>query len=125
MTQRARTPAERQAAYRKNRPTAGENGERRINIWVTTAAALALVRLASRYGVTHRDMLERLIVTADREHVAALTGIRRTVRPNSPLRGAVARYGAWTSRGTSMRGRSNQFSDETVGCGAAQEQVRA
>ena len=32
----ARTTAERQAAYRKNRATAGDNGERQINVWVST-----------------------------------------------------------------------------------------
>jgi hypothetical protein len=31
------TTAERQAAYRKSRPTAGENGERRISTWVIVA----------------------------------------------------------------------------------------
>jgi hypothetical protein len=66
MARRARTAAaERQAAYRKNRPTAGENGERRINTWVTTGTALALARLARHHGVTNRAMLERLIVAAD------------------------------------------------------------
>jgi hypothetical protein len=67
-----RATAERQAAYRKARPTAGENGERRISAWVSTGAALALNRLARRYGVTKRDMLERLIKAADGEIVATL-----------------------------------------------------
>ena len=66
------TAAERQAAYRQRRPTAGENGERRINTWVTTGAALALARLAQRSGVTQRDMLERLITAADDEMVSKL-----------------------------------------------------
>jgi hypothetical protein len=65
MARRARTPAERQAAYRKARPTVGENGERRINTWVTTRAALALARLARHHDLTQRQMLERLITTAD------------------------------------------------------------
>ena len=42
----AKTGAERQTAYRKGRPMAGENGERRINTWVSTGAALGLSRLA-------------------------------------------------------------------------------
>ena len=66
------TAAERQAAYRQRRPTAGENGERRINTWVTTGTALALARLAQCYGVTQRDMLERLITAADDEITAKL-----------------------------------------------------
>ena len=57
MARRARTAAERQAAYRKSRLMAGENGERRINTGVTAGASLALARLAQRYGVTQRVML--------------------------------------------------------------------
>ena len=72
MATRAKTAAERQAAYRKARPTAGENGERRISTWVSTGAALALNRLARRYGITRRDMLERLITAADGDIVATL-----------------------------------------------------
>ena len=48
----AKTVAERQAAYRKGRAEAGENGERRLNTWVSTGSSLALDRLAKRYGVT-------------------------------------------------------------------------
>jgi hypothetical protein len=67
-----RTPAERQAVYRKARPTAGENRERRISAWVSTGTTLALNRPASRYDVTKREMLERLIKAADDEIVATL-----------------------------------------------------
>jgi hypothetical protein len=58
--------AERQRAYRANRPFAGENGERRLSTWLTTAASLALVRLANHYGVTQRQILERLLLAADK-----------------------------------------------------------
>jgi len=68
----AMTAAERQAAYRKKRPMAGENGERRINTWVSTSAALALARLARHHGATNREMLERLITAADDEITAKL-----------------------------------------------------
>jgi hypothetical protein len=44
---------------------AGESGERRINTWVSTGAHMALNRLAKRYGVTKREMLEKLISEAD------------------------------------------------------------
>lgn len=57
----AMTNAERQARYRKNRQFAGENGERQLNTWLSTGAYLALARLAKHYGVTKREMLERLI----------------------------------------------------------------
>lgn len=72
MTGSAKTAAERQATYRQRRPTAGENGERRINTWVTTSAALALARLAQHHGITQRDMLERLITAADDKITAKL-----------------------------------------------------
>lgn len=59
----AKTAAERQAAYRASRYNAGLNGEgeQRLNTWVSTGAHLALERLARRYGVTQREVLERLI----------------------------------------------------------------
>lgn len=59
------TAAERQAAYRKRRCEAGENGERRINLWVSTEASLAVQRLASRYCVTKREMIERLVIAEE------------------------------------------------------------
>ncbi|MDO9226748.1 MAG: hypothetical protein Q8M09_05380 [Pseudomonadota bacterium] len=68
----AKTAAQRQQAYRKSRPVAGENGERRINTWVSTTTALALARLSRRYGVTNRQMLERLIKDADEQVLATL-----------------------------------------------------
>lgn len=67
-----KTGAERQAAYRKARAKAGENGERRINTWVSTSASLALARLSARYGVTRREMLERLILASDQQIVSSL-----------------------------------------------------
>ncbi len=63
----AQTTAERQAAYRARRATAGDdgNGDRRLSMWVTTEADLALARLANRYSVAKREMLERMVVRAD------------------------------------------------------------
>ena len=61
----AKTPAERQKEYRDNRQLAGENGERRISAYVSTRAALALERLAARYGVTKREMLEKLLIAEE------------------------------------------------------------
>ena len=62
-----KTAAERQKEYRARRQFAGEdgNGERRITAYVSTRAALALRRLANSYGVTQRDLLERLLVTEE------------------------------------------------------------
>jgi hypothetical protein len=68
----AKTVAERQAAYRARRDTASENGERRLNTWVSTAAALALQRVARRNKVTQREMLERFILAEDERVLAGI-----------------------------------------------------
>lgn len=69
-----KTNAERQAEYRKRRPTGGTegNGERRLNTWISTEASLALERLSRHYAVTRREMLERLIQSADERIVKKL-----------------------------------------------------
>jgi hypothetical protein len=63
----AKTAAQRQAAYRARRPHAGEdgNGERRLNLWVSTRTDLAIERLARRYCVTKREIVERLVIAMD------------------------------------------------------------
>lgn len=58
----AKTAAERQKEYRANRQFAGDNGERRVSAYVSTRAALALARLADSYGVTKRELLEKLLI---------------------------------------------------------------
>lgn len=58
-----KTNAERQKAYRLRR-NEGE-GDRRLNTWITSNADLALDRLAKHYGVTKRQMIERLACEAD------------------------------------------------------------
>jgi len=87
----ANTAAQRQAAYRARRSGAGRdgNGERQLNMWVDTEAALGLARLARRAGVTQREMVERLVAQADKEVLAGLDpdtpgweayfGVRRAV----------------------------------------------
>ena len=67
------TSAERQQAYRAKRPFAGDNGERRLQSWVTTSSALALGRLARRAGTTQRAVLEQLIQDADRVVTQAMS----------------------------------------------------
>jgi hypothetical protein len=71
----AKTAAERQKEYRANRQFAGEegNGERRITAYVSTRAALALQRLANSYGVTKRELLEKLLIA---EEDKVLKGIK-------------------------------------------------
>ena len=70
----AKTNAQRQQDYRKNRAFAGpdRNGERRLSTWLTTGAKLALERLAARYRVTEKDVLEKLICEADDKIFSAL-----------------------------------------------------
>ena len=62
----AKSNAERQKAYRAGRARAGDNGELRINTFVSRSAASNLKRLAKHYGVTQRAMLEQLIHDADK-----------------------------------------------------------
>ena len=73
----AQSSAQRQAAYRQRRPAAGDNGERRLDLWVTTGTALALARLARRQGVTQRALLEQMIRTADE-------AVTVTLAPDTP-----------------------------------------
>ena len=68
----AKTAAERQKEYRASRQLAGENGERRIAAYVSTRAALALRRLANSYGVTQREILEKLLVAEEDKVIAGL-----------------------------------------------------
>ena len=70
----AKTAAERQAKYRANRPYAGAdgNGERRLNVWLITAADLALERMARHYGVTKREAIERMLIAEDARISAAI-----------------------------------------------------
>ncbi|MEF8733235.1 MAG: hypothetical protein V5B40_15415 [Candidatus Accumulibacter meliphilus] len=69
----ATTSAERQRAYRARRPCAGENGERRLQNWVSTAAALALGRLARHARITRRAFLEKLLLDADQVTTRAMS----------------------------------------------------
>jgi hypothetical protein len=90
----AMTPAERQAAYRARRATAGENGERRLSTWVPTGTLLDLRRLAAHKGVTVRAMLERLVAAEVERLVASLSDdeFDRFLRaPSDARRGALRR----------------------------------
>jgi hypothetical protein len=70
----AKTVAQRQAAYRARRPHAGNdnNGERRLSVWIDTRASLALTRLARRYAVTQRALIERLVLAEDERILAGI-----------------------------------------------------
>ncbi|NHZ93904.1 hypothetical protein F2P45_33645 [Massilia sp. CCM 8733] len=68
------TTAQRQARYRANRPMAGTegNGAHRLDMWIDSRAYYALGRLARRYGVTRRKMIERLVCAEDDRILATL-----------------------------------------------------
>lgn len=70
----SKTTAQRQAQYRKRRQTAGAdgNGERQLSMWVSTGAFLGLGRLARRYAVTKRELIEGLIKMEDDRVIATL-----------------------------------------------------
>ena len=88
----AKTAAQRQAEYRARRAmVAGESGERRLNTWVSTAAHVALARIAQRYGVTQRAILERFILAEDQKILASL----EVIAQSAPIkRDAVTEHGA-------------------------------
>lgn len=69
----ATSSAERQRAYRQRRPEAGDNGERRLQCWLSTSAKLALDRLAGHHGTSKRAVLERLILEADKAATSDMT----------------------------------------------------
>ena len=92
----AKTTAERQANYRARRATAAEDsGERRLNTWVSKAAHLELARIAQRYGVTQREMLERFILVDD-ERAKPAPIKRDAVTDHGPAK--VPSYGMLESR---------------------------
>ena len=61
----ALTNAERQAEYRRRQQTAGDNGRRKVEVYVTTRCALTLKRLARHRGTTQGAVLEELLAAAD------------------------------------------------------------
>lgn len=69
MTQSA---AERQRAYRARRAR-----DHRLNLYISADAGAALARLCKLHPFTQRQMLERLILTAEADHL-------QTVKPDSP-----------------------------------------
>lgn len=64
MTQSA---AERQKAYRARRAH-----DHRLNLYIAADAGAALARLGRAFRLTQRQMLERLLLTAEHEHLQEL-----------------------------------------------------
>ena len=71
----AKTTAERQATCRASRDTARVDGneQRRVSMWLSTGAALAMARLACRYGVTQRELVENMLLAEDDRVLASMT----------------------------------------------------
>jgi hypothetical protein len=67
-----KTTAERQAAYRARQSNAEGDGKRRVSVWLSTGCALALGRLARRYGVTQQALLERMLLAEDERILATI-----------------------------------------------------
>ena len=70
----AKSTAERQAAYRERQDSGGidGNGQRRISMWLSSGAAFAMARLASRYGVTQRALFENMVPAQDERVLATI-----------------------------------------------------
>ena len=78
----AQSNAERQAAYRA-RHLKDENGQgERISLLVDIHAKRALERLAIRYAVTQRAMIERLIADADKVATGGMTDVQHAAYIN-------------------------------------------
>lgn len=69
----AKSPAERQAAYRQKHLHDIEGGKARLNLVIEDRAKLALARLAKRYGVTQTECLEKLILEAQQREVERMS----------------------------------------------------
>ena len=63
----AKTPAERQAAFRQS----AINGNRfRLNTYINAESRAALAALSKRYAVTQAELIERLLI-AEKDRVVA------------------------------------------------------
>jgi hypothetical protein len=62
-----KSAAERQASYRASRAFRGKDGEgqRRVNVWLSTGSVLALKRIARCRIVTQQTLIENLLFAED------------------------------------------------------------
>ncbi len=63
----AKSNAERQATYRERHLVDVDGAGSRINVVVSVQTKAQLARLAIRYGVTQRAMLEKMIAATERQ----------------------------------------------------------
>jgi hypothetical protein len=59
--------SQRQAKYRRTRFNGPHGGDRRLNCWISSDAAVALDLLARHRGITKRALIERLALDAQRD----------------------------------------------------------
>ena len=64
-TGKAKTPAQRQSAYRIRKESGGDQDQRNLNIWIKSSSISALDRLAKNEKITRVEMLEKLVSKAD------------------------------------------------------------
>ncbi len=64
--------AERQAAYRERHFKCLDGGLERLNLAVSVPAKAQLERLATRYAVTQREVIESLLAQAERRLLESL-----------------------------------------------------
>ncbi|MGZ3904984.1 MAG: hypothetical protein ACXVC6_14885 [Bacteroidia bacterium] len=57
----AKSGAERQAAYRRNKRKDGERGKKNLNLWISTEAKFSLQRLARHLNQTPEQVLSDLL----------------------------------------------------------------
>ena len=62
VTGKAKTPAQRQAAYRRNKQMNGESSQRTLNVWLPLTVRLACDRVAAFYGITTSEFLTNMII---------------------------------------------------------------
>jgi xanthine/CO dehydrogenase XdhC/CoxF family maturation factor len=43
-----------------------------VSMWLSTGGALALARLAYRYGITQRELIERMVLAEDERVLATI-----------------------------------------------------
>lgn len=81
----AMSNAERQARYKKNRPTANQgDGDYQLNCWITSQAKFALKRIARHYQMTQRAVLEWILTEVDDEIFQELTDEEAEAYISSP-----------------------------------------
>lgn len=63
----AKTNAERQKAYRENK-----QGDKALHVWISEEASLALKRLSSHYDEPQKNIIQEIILLADKAIIDSL-----------------------------------------------------